>query len=318
MFAGSVSGLDGDIGTALKRQASWALALFGPDVPDTARLDFVLSGSSAASAPGVDGTAERLALAASFRKLPDETLDWDFVFWFATVADIPPTVTWEDFRLLASKVSTAASRQGVRNPIVASVLDFMVETEQLGPELSRILLPTAAKVKLQASTWSAVPDEIDEAVIASLDVSVLSILATALKKLFPGGGPAWAVAVRDLCVQKKLENKIRSGKHGMQKNSRRLLQADRLHRRRQSASPPDRLHRRRQSASPPHRLRRRRQTASPPDRQAGRQESRPLASGIQLSRSSWSAISCAWITRSAKSFAIARPRLQRSERRRSR
>jgi hypothetical protein len=104
-------------------------------------------------------------------------LNWEFVAFFAMVSDCPAIFMWEDFQSLASKITMAALRQGVRNPMVPAVLDFMADTENLSSELTQVLHPVVAKAKLQASEWTSVADSYmwlrfvcTEVVVASKDM----------------------------------------------------------------------------------------------------------------------------------------------------
>ena len=188
---GKMGSMD-DISEWLGRQIKWGRTLFGKTT-DQSRLLFALG------APEQVDRIARIEFAVDWAEVPGEQLDWPTLAVFAQPVPVPVGVSWDSFAKTTELVAAAGLRKYVANPLVGAFMDFKVEARaqwwaQPGPAFHDALVMVVAKFKLQATHWTALPDDIDFKLI---EPAHLQSLSKSLGRLWPSKPPLWVQLLRD-------------------------------------------------------------------------------------------------------------------------
>ena len=236
------AGMEGETGHNLQRCASWARTLFDPNVDEVAKVEFVLADTlpdalSAASAPASAASApvssaavapgkaqDKFQFASTFQPVPGDTLTWKHWSFFVEPNECPSTLTWQEFNAMALLVKTPRAREGVRNPCVSAVLDFVADTA-VGIPQKQILYAVAAKNRLCAEHWKDVSDTI-ELDYEEFSDSTLQRLWKALGKLWPFKMPDWACEAKNEHTRRRALRS--SGKETLRASEPKKIQVEDL------------------------------------------------------------------------------------------
>ena len=173
----------------LIKQAQWATTLVGSGAPAD-RVKFALEAHA----------DDRIALACEFKEHSTE-IDWNCLKVFADPSSFTPDIGAEAFIACLDQLNRFGARKVVQHPVGMSLLDFRSDIVGLcapgsaasAPEWATQLTKVVVKTKIEATSWTSVPDSWD---CTTADPAMITVLARIVGKVWPHKGPEWVSTLR--------------------------------------------------------------------------------------------------------------------------